>query len=162
MIFKRKDKPQESGGQNDPKINEIKLKKDYKFMYENFLISSQHDLYLFLEENEGLIDAIKFKFLIYKYGYPNDEAMGAHPMAKYGLGFYGLFEVKNSPWIIEIRNSNRIHPGHDDNMYSNYNHYVARFKDVTLDVICSKMEELQLTKEQVTEIINKEIGFLKE
>lgn len=161
MIFKRTDKSQLKDS-NEPKVNEIKLKKDYKFMYESFFISSQHDLYLLLEENEGLIDTIKFKFLIYKYGFPNDEAMGAHPMAKFGLGFYGLFEVFNSPWIIQIRDSNRIHPRHNNNMYSDYKHYIARLKDVILDVICSKMEELQLTKGQLTEIVNKEIELIKE
>jgi hypothetical protein len=86
--------------------------------------------------------------------------MGAHPMAKYGLGFYGLFEVLNSPWIFEISNDNRIHPKHQDNIYNDYKHYIARFKDVTLDVICSKMEEMQLTKGQLLEIVNKEIDFI--
>jgi hypothetical protein len=161
MIFKRTDKSHPTDS-NEPKVNEIKLKKDYKFMYENFLVSGQRDLYLLLEESEGLINALRFNFLIYKYGYPNDEAMAAHPMTKYGLGFYGLFEVLNSPWIIEIRDSNRIHPRHNDSMYNDYKHYIARFKDVTLDVICSKMEELQMTKGQLIEIVNKEIEFIKE
>jgi hypothetical protein len=161
MIFKRIDKSPLKDS-NDPKVNEIKLRKDYKFMYENFLISGQADLYLLLEESEGLIDTLRFNFLIYKYGYPNDEAIGAHPMAKYGLGFYGFFEVLNSPWIIELQNSNGIHPKHNMSMYNGYKHYIARFKDVTLDVICSKMEELRLTKGQLIEIVNKEIEFIKE
>ncbi len=161
MIFKRTDRSKTTDS-CEPQVTEIKLKKDFKFMYENFLISGQRDLYLLLEESEGLIDALRFNFLIYKYGYPNEEAMGAHPMTKYGLGFYGLFEVLNSPWIIEIRDSNRIHSSHNDNMYNDYKHYIASFKDVTLDVICSKMEELQLTKGQLIEIVNKEIEFLKE
>jgi hypothetical protein len=130
-------------------------------MYENFLISNQQDLYLLLEENEGLINTIRFKlFKIYKYGFPNDEVIGAHPMAKFGLGFYGLFDVINSPWITHIRDSNRIHPRHNDNMFTDYKHYIARFKDVTLDVICKKMEEIQLTKEQVIEIVNKEMEII--
>lgn len=149
-------------GANEPKVNEIKLGKAYKFMYENFLISGQRELYLLLKEHDGFLDIIRFNFLIYKYGYPNDEAMGAHSMAKYGLGFYGLFEVVNSPWIIEISDSNRIHPPYNANIYSEYKHYIARFKDVTLDVISTKMEELQLTKDQLMEIVNKEIEFIKE
>lgn len=154
-------KPQDFEERNEPRVVEIILKKYYKFMYENFLISSQHELFLFLEENNGVIDIIKFNFKIYKYGFPNDEALGAHPMAKFGLGFYGLFEVYNSPWIIEVLDSNRVHPKHIENRYSQYKHYIARFKDVTLDVICSKMEELQISKEQLAEIINKEIKYIK-
>lgn len=161
MFFKRTDKSNTSDS-NDPKVTEVRLQKDFKFMYENFLISGQQDLYLLLEESDGLVAALRFNFLIYKYGYPNDEAMGAHPMAKYGLGFYGLFEVLNSPWIIEIRDSNRIHPRHNDSMFSDYKHYVARFKDVTLDVICSKMEEVQMTKQELIEIVQKEIAFIRE
>jgi hypothetical protein len=130
-------------------------------MYENFLISGQQELYLMLEENDELIDILKFNFKVYKYGYPNDEAMGSHPMTKYGLGFYGLFEVLNSPWIKEICEGNRIHPRHDDSMFSDYKHYIVRFKDVTLDVLCNKIEELQLTKRQIFETINKEIEFIK-
>lgn len=147
--------------EDKPSVGKVALKKEYKFMYENFLISSQRELYLLLEESEGIIDIVKFDFLIYKYGYPNDEAMGTHPMAKFGLGFYGLFEVLNSPWISEIRDSNRIHPGLNDNIFSDYKHYIAGFKDVTLDVICNKMEELQLNKNQIMEIVNKEIKFIK-
>ena len=100
MIFNRKNKTR-----TEPKVIEIKLKKDYRFMYENFLISGQQELYLMLEENNGIIDLLKFNFKVYKYGYPNDEAMGSHPMAKFGLGFYGLFEVLNSPWRSEEHTS---------------------------------------------------------
>jgi hypothetical protein len=145
----------------EPKAIELKLKQNYRFMYENFLISGQRELYLMLEANNGIIDVLKFNFYVYKYGYPNDEALGSHPMAKYGLGFYGLFEVLNSPWIKEICEGNKIHPRHDDSMYDDYKHYIVRFKDVTLDVLCSKMEELQLTKEQILETVNKEIEFIK-
>jgi hypothetical protein len=144
---------------NEPKAIEVKLKKPYKFMYENFLISSQHDLYLLLEETNGLVDYLKFSFRIYKYGYPNDE--GAHLMAKYGLGFYGLFEVLNSPWITEIMQGNQLNPKHDDSLYKNYKHYIARFKDVTLEVICSEMEEMQSGREQLLELVDKELSFLK-
>ena len=47
---------------NKPEVREISLKKEYKFMYWNFLISSQHDLYLLLEEENGVIDTLKFDF----------------------------------------------------------------------------------------------------
>jgi hypothetical protein len=156
MIFGRKNKTR-----TEPKVIEIKLKKDYRFMYENFLISKQQELYLMLEENDGIIDLLKFNFTVYKYGYPNDEAMGSHPMAKFGLGFYGLFEVLNSPWIKEVCEGNRIHPRHDDSMFNGSKHYIVRFKDVTLDVLCNKMEETQLTREQIFEIVSKEIEFIK-
>lgn len=80
-----------------PEVREVTLKKEYRFMYENFIVSSQQNLYLLLEEDNEIIDALKFNFLIYKFGYPNDEVLESHPMYKFGLSFYGLYEVINSP-----------------------------------------------------------------
>ncbi|MBL7833887.1 MAG: hypothetical protein JNK18_08030 [Cyclobacteriaceae bacterium] len=156
MIFKKNKQTTDT----TPQVIEVKLNKDYKFMYDNFLISSQHDLYLVLQGHGGQVDALKFNFRVYKFGYPNDEAMGTHPLAKFGLGSYGLFQVLNSPWTKEICEGNRIHPRHHDSMFENLKHYVARFKDVTLDILCNNMEEMQLPKEKVIELVNQELEFL--
>ncbi|HEY3405590.1 MAG TPA: hypothetical protein VGK59_19540, partial [Ohtaekwangia sp.] len=157
MIFNRKDK----GTGTVPQVIKVKLSKDYKFMYENFLISTQQELYLLLQAHGGLIDALKFNFKIYKFGYPNDEAIGAHPLTKFGLGFYGLFEVLNSPWTNEMCEANRIHPRHEDSMFNDVRHYIARFKDVTLEILATKLEEVQMPSDKVIELVNKEIEFLK-
>jgi len=143
-----------------PVVSEVTLKKSYQFMYEHFVLSTQHDLYLFLEKNSGLIDALKFCFLIFKYGYPNDEVRGGHPLAKHGLGFYGLYEVNDSPWIEEVMSKNRIHPHHNDNIFSGYRHFIACFKDVTLEVMCRSMEEIQLSESDLADIVKKESGYL--
>jgi hypothetical protein len=158
MIFKRKDK---GATGTAPQVIEVKLSREYKFMYENFLISSQRELYLLLQSQGGQVDALKFNFKIYKFGYPNDEAIGAHPMTKFGLGFYGLFEVLNSPWTKKICEANRIHPRHEDRMFNDVRHYIARFKDVTLDILTTNMEEVQMTTDKVVELVNKEMEFLK-
>ena len=76
-------------------LTEVSLNKDYQFMYEGFVVSSQQTLFLLLTQKYDKIDALKFDFLLYKYGYPNDEA--SHPLAIYGLRSYGLFKVDNSP-----------------------------------------------------------------
>lgn len=156
MIFKKK----QSENQLDPVIKELKLKKDYKFMYENFVFSTQHDLYLLLEEKDGQVETLKFPFAIFKYGYPNDEI--GHPLMKYGLGFYGLFETQNSPWIKEILNLNRQHPSHKDEYYSNRRHFIAKFKDVTLEVIANGYEECTISKTDLMDLFSSEIDNLKE
>jgi len=33
-----------------------------------------------------------------KFGGPNDEALGGHPLYERGLGRYGVYEVFNSSW----------------------------------------------------------------
>jgi len=141
-------------------VTEVSLQKDYTFMYENFIVSSQQNLFLLLEENDKKIDALQFDFKVYKYGYPNDEV--GHPLQKHGLGFYGLYEVSNSDWIKELRDNNRQHPMHNDAWYDNYKHYIAKFKDVTLEVICTTMKEVQLTKEQLFAFLEEEINSLKQ
>jgi len=144
-----------------PAVKEIQLQKEYRFMYENFIISSQQILYLLVEENNGVVDALKFNFSIYKYGYPNDEALGAHPMAKFGLKWYSLFEVENSPWIEELKNSNRVHHRHSDSLYKDRKHYIVTFKDVTLDVITSSpYEEVTLTKDEIIGFVSQQLAYL--
>lgn len=141
-------------------VKEITLKKHYRFMFENFVISSQRELFLLLEENDGVIDSLKFNFSIYKYGYPNDEV--GHPLMKFGLGFYGFYEVFNSPWIEDIKINNRSHPSHSDDAFKRKRHFIAKFKDVTLEVIADKYEEVQITKDEFINIVKKEIEYIKE
>lgn len=43
-----------------------------------------------------------------RFGYPNDEALAGHPLYKQGLGFYGVFEVKPSPWMEEVKKQNLV------------------------------------------------------
>lgn len=141
------------------KVEEIKLDKDYKFMYENFIISSQRNLYLLLEENNGIVDALCFKFIIYKYGYPNDEVQ--HPLSQFGLGFYGFYEVKNSDWIQNLENWNSKHPKHIAGMRMKDKHYVARFKDLTLEIIATGDYEFkQILKDDLLAIVNNELQNL--
>ena len=127
-------------------------------MYENFIVSSQQKLFLLLEQTDDLIDTLQFDFLIYKYGYPNDEV--SHPLSKYGLGSYGLFQVINSPWVTELRDNNRQHHRHTDSSFSDYKHYIAKFKDVTVEVICTKMEEIQLAKSELLVFMTEQINYL--
>ena len=140
-------------------IKGITLKKEYAFMYENFVVSSQQTLYLLLEESNDKIDTLKFDPIIFKYGYPNDEV--SHPLDKFGLGSYGFYEVTNSEWIKEIRNINRSHHRHSDSMFDRDRHYIAKFKDVTIEIICTNFEEVELTKQDLVNFVTEQIGCLK-
>lgn len=82
-----------------PEIIELELSQKYKFMYENFIISTQHDTYLMLEEKDGVVDILKFNGSTIKYGSPDDEGRGAHPLTRYGDLTYDFYQVLNSPWI---------------------------------------------------------------
>lgn len=60
-------------------------------MYENFVVATQAATYLLLEKHGRSIYALRFDSPNCRYGGPNDESHGGHPLAKYGLGIYGLF-----------------------------------------------------------------------
>jgi hypothetical protein len=137
----------------------IELEKDYGFMYDNFIISSQRNLYLFLEENNGIIETLNFEFKVYKYGYPNDEI--GLPSKISGIETYEFSQVFNSEWIKELMLNNKSHPKHLNSNYSYYNHYVIRFKDVTLEVISKNYTIIKITKDELNEILNKELSYIK-
>ncbi len=143
-----------------PEIIELDLSSSYKFMYENFVISTQHDSYLFLDERGGIYHAIKFEGSTIKYGSPNDEGRGAHPLTKYGSLTYGFYEVKNSPWIEEQMIGNRNHPHHNDEMYKNKKHYIVCFKDVMFEASCRAYKLEKVSKERVVALVTEELDEL--
>lgn len=151
MLFKK--------GNTATSVTEVNLSKDYSFMHENFVVSSQHKLFLLLEQTENIIDALEFDSLIYKYGYHNDEVR--HPRSEYGLGFYGLFQGINSPWVEELINSNQQHHRHSNSSFDNYKHYIAKFKDVTLEVVFTNMKEIRLKKSELLTFLNEQIKYLE-
>ena len=142
------------------RVTEVPLTKHYCFMYETFIVASQNTLYLLLSKDGDTLDALKFRFKVYKCGYPNDEI--SHPLSRYGLGFYGLFMVENSPWLEEIKNHNLQHPRHSDDLFESYKHYVARFKDITVEVLSKKMEEIQLTRSELKVFVYEQLSYLEE
>ena len=129
-------------------------------MYSNFVISSQHKLYLLLAQKENNIDVLEFDFSVYKYGYPNDEV--GHPLMKYGLGPYGFYEVLNSKWIEKLRINNSSHSKHSDEIFNKKKHYVAKFKDVTLEVISYNYELKTFPKNYFSNILNDQFKYLDE
>ena len=142
-------------------MSEVKLCRNYSFMYENFAILTQSGAYLFLEKIDGDVHALHFDSPHCKYGGPNDEAHGGHPLAKYGLGFYGLYIVENSPWVLEMMIANRVHPQHSDSLFNGYKHYIACFKDVKFESVCREMREVTLSEGEIETIIKKELFSLE-
>ena len=143
-----------------PEIKEIELSKHYSFMYENFVLATQHKTYLFLEKEADTIRALKFDSTNIKYGGPNDEARGAHPLTKFGRLLYGLYEVINSPWIKEQMEGNRCHSRHSDSLFDGKKHYVACFKDVMFEITCRSFAEVELNQSELNKLVAEELDNL--
>lgn len=145
-----------------PKIIKVALAKQYRFMYENFVVATQSGIYLLLEKQQDNVDVLYFDAPQMKYGSPNDEARFGHPLWKYGLGFYGFFEVLNSPWIREQMIANRVHDRHADDMFKDERHFIACFKDVMLEVTCRKYEERTMTVAEIETLVKQQLKDLTE
>ncbi|HWX02908.1 hypothetical protein [Collimonas sp.] len=148
--------------ENSPVVTEIELRRRYRFQYEDSVLATQSCLYLLLGKESGKVLALKFPFATFKYGAPNDEARGAHPLARYGRFLYGMYSVENSPWILEQKTANRVHPRHSDSMFEDKKHYLICLKDVTLDISCRNFEEIELRAEDIFSIVQEQLNDLPE
>lgn len=92
----------------------------------------------------------------FTFGYPNDEALGAHPLFKYGVSFYAFNKIENSPYLVELGKRNaKEFPGTEELMMEKQ-HYLASFHDETLEVVCDNLEFIGRVKaESGDDAINK-------
>ena len=143
-------------------VKELSLSRQYSFQYENFIVATQQEVFLLLEKQGATVHALRFPFTRLRYGGPNDEARSGHPLGKVGLGYYGLYQVEQSPWLQEVVAENRVHPSHSDALFANKKHFVACFKDVMLEVISSGYQEVAMPESELFTIINQQLGHLQE
>ena len=79
--------------------------------------------------------------LISRFGYPNDEALPGHPLARRGLGYYGIFEVLRSSWTAELAAQNCVvFPEADWPSGEPLRHFVVTFHDSTFECLARDVE----------------------
>jgi len=72
----------------------------------------------------------------FRFGAPNDEALGGHPLYKNGLQFYSIHKVNDSSWIQDLEKQNSAHPQHDrESFLKDHVHYIFTFQDSTLECV---------------------------
>jgi hypothetical protein len=77
---------------------------------------------------------------IFKFGYPNDEALPGHPLYSKGLSYYGLFEVLNSSWHKTLDEQNLVSFPNPQPSPTRSRHFVVTFHDSTFECIADRME----------------------
>jgi hypothetical protein len=81
----------------------------------------------------GVVIAHFDRCIITRFGYPNDEALGGHPLYARGLQHYGVFEVHGSSWPSELEAQNRrVFP---DSHAFDYRHFIFTFHDSTFECL---------------------------
>jgi hypothetical protein len=73
-----------------------------------------------------------------KIGSPNKEVLHGHPLWGSGLEYYRAHEVRNSPWITQLMDVNRVHQRFDESRWSGARHFVLTFHDETLECVARR------------------------
>jgi hypothetical protein len=85
------------------------------------------------------IGVVEFKGVAsVKMGSPNDEVLSGHPLWGSGLVFYRAHEVRNSPWISELMDINRVHSRFCAERWSETRHFVLAFNDETVECVAQE------------------------
>ncbi|WP_143822972.1 hypothetical protein [Mucilaginibacter sp. MD40] len=120
---------------------------------EPFLVSNENKVGLLFhaaEEDEYLNTATAYlpllviskfsKCLKFSLGSPNDETLSGHPLYKHGLNSYGLFEVKGSPLIDDLKAINSVHPYYNKELYEAARHFIITFHDSTFECVAESYQ----------------------
>jgi hypothetical protein len=85
--------------------------------------------------------------LVATFGYPNDEALGGHPLYAAGLSFYGVFEVEASPWIARLQSQNAVQfpdaswwPNSPYSTSGPVRHFIITFQDSTFECLARSFD----------------------
>ena len=95
------------------------------------LMQNEHDAYVLFEAQatgspaETGTALVRLRnCLITRFGYPNDEALAAHPLYATGLRFYGVFKVHDSSWTAQLQQQSLTRfPGHRMPARRHMNHF---------------------------------------
>jgi hypothetical protein len=106
------------------------------------VFASETSLLLRYTTTGDAVAIVKFPLVnIFKFGAPNDEALGGHPLISKGLAPYRVHRVENSRWIDELEKQNSIHPRHDRQRFlKNTVHYIFTFQDSCLECVVTEGE----------------------
>ncbi|UJH91712.1 hypothetical protein LZ575_03230 [Antarcticibacterium sp. 1MA-6-2] len=139
------------------------------------ILSNEHQIYLIFyvsmvnpdwngprinerTESDERFVTIKFdRYAQFKFGNPNDEAISGHPLYKFGLQPYSVQKVVESEWIKELTKMNSIHPYHNNEQFTKYQHFIFFFHDTCFEIVAEgysieQSEELTL-KDEIQRVV---------
>lgn len=106
------------------------------------VFATETQLFLCYHADNQQLAVIQFPLVkVFKFGSPNDEALGGHPLTKLGLGAYQVNRIDHSPWIAELERQNAVHSRHDRALFlKDTAHYIFTFQDSTLECVVKEGE----------------------
>lgn len=110
---------------------------------EPVVVQAERACYLIYWDREFVRRALRFtQCSISKFGYPNDDGRYGHRLYSKGLRSYGVFEVLESQWLLELREANAVFE-ELASISSKYvlmeggRHLIISFHDSTLECIAT-------------------------
>ncbi len=81
-------------------------------------------------DTPGRIALVEFVWChAFKFGGPNDEVFGGHPLTGKGFGGYGAYVVANSMWLDQEVRIQSVHSGFNPARWKDFRHYLLAFHD---------------------------------
>ena len=88
-----------------------------------------------------------------KLGAPNNEVLAGHYLYGKGLEAYSVQIVKNSPWLEEVKATNKVHPLFRADSWSDLTHYIFWFHDTTFECIATTYQ-VELHTKSLQQLLN--------
>jgi hypothetical protein len=126
------------------------------------VVESEFSTSLMFNAVDGGIVVVRFIGAIKsQFGYPNDEALGGHPLYRCGLRHYGVFEVEESSWLEQTREQNRVCFPDADWFGDGLHHFVFTFHDGTFECLAKEIKvsiSLLPTRQVLGELFSRVVG----
>ncbi len=58
-----------------------------------------------------------------------------HPLAARGYRAFAIYEIKQSTWIAQMEQMNRVHPSHNKELFDGLRHFIFGFHDSTFEIL---------------------------
>jgi hypothetical protein len=97
--------------------------------------------------------------LAFKFGYPNDEALGGHPLNARGFHGVAVYEVMESSWVAALAEQNRVKFPDSDLSGWGVRHFLFSFHESTLEVLGQGLD-VALTEEPFAVVVSRMQSWL--
>lgn len=96
-----------------------------------------------------------------RMGVPNDEVHHGHPLYGKGMRSYTAQEVRNSRWLAELEDINRVHNHFNPESWRDLRHYIFWFHDETVECIARGFK-VEVYRESMAALLHRVVHRLLE
>jgi hypothetical protein len=103
------------------------------------LASEGRTLFAFEHADETARIAEFVECVAVQFGFPDDETQHGHPLWSSRLTFYAAHELRESPWLAQLRLIESVHSQSLPQPFANCRHFVLTFHDSTIEAVAREL-----------------------